>query len=55
MKTFKVIFEDGNYLETGFNGSLEDVKAYYVGHRFNFGDIDGPDMMIKAVEVIEMV
>jgi hypothetical protein len=48
---FKVTFEDGNSLTTGFNGTLAEAKAYYVGKEFNHGDVDGKDKMVKGVSV----
>lgn len=53
MNTFKVTYEDGNTMVTGFNGTLEDAKKYYEGKVFNVGD--GPnDNMVKAVTVEEV-
>lgn len=45
----KVIFEDGNYLHTEFNGSKEEATAYYVGQTFNLGVVE--DNMVKAVSI----
>ena len=55
-KFYKVIFEDGNYLISGFNGTLEDAVKYYVGIAFQFGDTEEcpNDKMIKAVRVEEV-
>lgn len=39
----RVCFDDGNYLDTQFNGSLEDAKKYYIGNKFNLG-VDRDDM-----------
>ena len=49
MKEYKITFENKNYFYTGFNGSLLDVKNYYLNKYFNFG-IEG-DLMVKAVKV----
>jgi hypothetical protein len=53
MNTFKVTFADGNTLTTGMNATLEDAKAYYIGHSFQFGDTDAKpyDHLVKAVNV----
>lgn len=53
MNHYKVTFEDGNHLTTGFNGTLQDAEKYYVGQSFQFGDTEeNPnDLMIKAVKV----
>jgi formylmethanofuran dehydrogenase subunit E len=51
---FKVTFEDGNSLVTGFNGTLDDANAYYVGHGFNHGDVDGKDRIVRAVRVEQL-
>lgn len=37
MNIFKIGFTDGDSFITRFNGSLEDAKAYYLGHPFNLG------------------
>ena len=52
MNTYKVTFEDGDSLITGFNGSLKDAENYYVGKYFNFG-IEN-DIMVKAIKVEEV-
>lgn len=49
MITVKVTFEDGDYLVTGINASLEEAKNYYVGQYFNLGRIE--DRMVKAIAV----
>lgn len=55
MINVKVTYEDGNVTRTGFNGTLEEARAYFVGKAFNFGDTDFgvPDRMVKAVKVEE--
>jgi hypothetical protein len=52
MKTYKVTFEDGNYLTTGFNGTLDDAKAYYVGQGF---ELDETKPLVKAIKVEEII
>ena len=56
MNTFRITFEDGNTITTGFNGSLSDALAYYIGKAFNFGDTDShpADRMVKAISVVEL-
>ena len=36
MKTFKVAFDNGDYLVTKFNGTLEHAKHYYIDVVFEF-------------------
>ena len=52
MNTFKIIFSDGDFFYTGFNGSLADAKTYYLDHIFNLGSES--DNMKKCVEVEEV-
>ena len=52
MNTFKVYFSDGDTVVTGFNGSLVDAIAYYVGQWFNTGTVD--DHMVMGVFVEEV-
>ncbi len=51
MNTFKITFEDGNSLVTGFNGTLEDAMNYYFGNGFEF---DENMKLVKAVKVEEV-
>jgi hypothetical protein len=53
MKTFKVFFNDGNYLTTGFNGTMQEAESYYLGHLFNLGDGE-KDHMVKAIRIQEV-
>ena len=39
----RVYFDDGNHLDTRFNGTLEEAKKYYIGKTFNLG-VDRDDM-----------
>lgn len=41
------------FLYTGFNGTLEEAKRYYVGRIFNLGNSD-KDLMALGVEVVEL-
>lgn len=45
----KVYFEDGDNLTTSINGTVEEVKRYYIGNTFNRGI--AIDKMVKAVRV----
>jgi hypothetical protein len=49
--SIRVTFADGNTIHTDINGTRESVTAYYMGNRFNFGDVDGLDNMQTAVSV----
>lgn len=53
MNVFKVIFEDGDWLTTGFNGTLADAEKYYLGQTFNLGGVNNPskDRLVKGVKV----
>jgi len=53
MNQFKITFEDGNIIYTGFNGKIADATAYYIDRYFNFGDTEeNPnDKMVKCVSV----
>lgn len=53
MRTVKVIFADGNSLVTSINGTDDEIRAYYIGKEFNFGDTEAhpKDKMVKAVYV----
>lgn len=54
MKTFRVFFNDGNYLTTGFNGNVQEAESYYLGHLlFNLGDGE-KDHMVKAIRIQEV-
>jgi hypothetical protein len=53
MKTARVTFADGNTLTTSINGTEEEIKAYYLGKKFQFGDTEERphDHMVEAVKV----
>lgn len=58
MLYFRIGFENGNALETGFNGTLEEAKAYYLGRVFNLGVVDDDMQRCNSVEqlpTLEMV
>jgi len=52
-RSIRVTFEDGNTVDTEINGTEEEIKEYYLGKKFNFGDSDehSKDKMVKAVKV----
>lgn len=56
MKSIRVTFNDGNTIETNINGSIDEIKSYYIGQWFNFGDNDWGegDKMRKAILVEEV-
>lgn len=49
----RVTFADGNTVTTPINGTKEQIRRYYIGQEFQFGDTDvhPGDLMIKAVDV----
>lgn len=49
----KVTFADGNHLVTPINGTKEQIRQYYIGQEFQFGDTEEHpgDLMIKAIAV----
>jgi hypothetical protein len=46
----KVIFDNGNSLQTTINVDLEGAKKYYLGKTFNLGNGEH-DLMAKAIKV----
>lgn len=57
MRSFKVFFVNGDSFVTGFNGTLQDARSYYVGKSFQFGDSDEcpGDLMVKCYKVEELL
>lgn len=53
MRTVKVTFADGYTLTTSINGTDEEIRAYYLGNAFQFGDTDEcpRDNLQRAVSV----
>mgnify|MGYP001613328733 FL=1 len=53
MRAIRADFADGNHLVTDINGTDEEIRAYYVGTAFNFGDTQEhpADRMVEAVAV----
>jgi len=54
MIAVKVTFDNGDWLTTRINLTLEGAKKYYIGTRFNLGDGAGGDLMATGVEVEEV-
>lgn len=40
MRAIRVTFADGNVINTNINGTDDEIRAYYLGQFFNFGDTD---------------
>ena len=57
MKTVKVTWSDGDTMITDINGTMEEIRAYYVGKWFNLGGIYNPceDRMVQGMTVEELV
>lgn len=56
MKTVKVIWSDGDTTITDINGTMEDIRAYYVRKWFNLGQPYNPceDRMVQGIRVEEI-
>ena len=52
MKSYRITFSDGNTFVTGFNGTLTDAVAYYVGQVFWFEN--GGEHATRGVSVEEV-
>lgn len=52
-RSVKVIFEDGNFLFSTINATMQQAVDYYVGQRFQFGDTDEhpADKMVKCTDL----
>lgn len=50
MLYFKIGFENGDSFETGFNGTLDEARRYYLGHMFNLGAVDDDMQRCNSVE-----
>lgn len=37
MDLFRITYDNGDTITTGFNGTTEDARRYYLGHIFNLG------------------
>jgi len=51
MKFFKITFDDGNSIKTGFNGTLEEVNNYYLNNSFEL--VEGTMSKAVKVEIID--
>jgi hypothetical protein len=51
MRTIKATFENGDHLVTSINGTDQDIRAYYLGKRFNLGDGAGGDNVQVCIEI----
>lgn len=49
MLTLKVVFSDGDYLITRFNGTKQEAGTYYLDRNFNAGAT--ADAMKKCIEI----
>lgn len=48
MDFFKITFANGNLIKTGFNGTLDEAKIYYLNNCFEL--IEGQDL-VKVISV----
>ena len=48
----RVIFENGDYFYTAFNGTKEEIITYYIGKMFNLGNVDDDMQKCVAVEFL---
>jgi hypothetical protein len=51
MKYFKITFDTGQIIKTGFNGDLITASKYYLNNKF---ELDEEKPMAKAVKVEEI-
>ena len=53
LTAYRVTYRDGSTTSTNMAAgvTLADARNYYIGQWFNFGDVDGPDVMKQAVGV----
>lgn len=49
MVYLKCTYENGDSSTTGFNGTWEEAKNYYLGHYFNLGPVE--DNLQKCVGI----
>ena len=52
-QSIRVDFADGNQVFTEINGTEDEIREYYVGTYYNFGDTDAhpEDKMVEVVGV----
>ena len=54
MNTFKIYFDDGDSVVTGYNGTHEDAKRYYIGNLFERQDeTTHRGIRVEVVEIVE--
>lgn len=51
MKYYKITFDNGQIIKTGFNGTLKRANFYYLNNLF---ELDEEKPMAKAVKVEEI-
>jgi hypothetical protein len=53
LTAYRITYRDGSTTSTNMAAgvTLEDAKKHFIGAWFNFGDVDGPDVMVQAVSV----
>ena len=53
MLNIKVIFENGDFLYTKINGTLETIKNYYIGKVFNTGKTSDNLQKCTSIEILD--
>lgn len=53
--TVKVTTKDGDHWHTGFNGSHDEAKRYFMGRRFETMGHDGKEKMREPVTAVDLV
>ena len=53
LTAYRITYRDRSTTSTSMAAgvTLDDAQKHYVGKWFNFGDVDGPDVMKQAVSV----
>ena len=56
MRAIRITYEDGNTITTNINGTMEEIRAYYLGQSFQFGDTEEhpADRLVRAVAVEDL-
>lgn len=55
-RAIRVTFSDGNTLTTEINGSEEEIRRYYLGQQFNFGDTEAhPTDNMQTATAVEFL
>lgn len=55
MRIYKIIFENGDYFITNFNGSIDQACSYYLGHVFNLGTVSDNMQRCNHVEEVSCI